>query len=1240
MTWLFLPWPSSISERNMRVDENALTDFLKTRKVVLLAADETDDKGTRRFDLPAGGLLLTGAAELFGGPFSAPDLVGELFPAELATGTVTLTRVELRQSGGGSGADGRASVPTTEGLEAVVGLAWKGAAWKLLPPFLELNGPEVTLTLDAQGVTGRLATRIQLGQADFAANVGFPDWRVRMAQAGGSLSLAPLLRDLDLDDLGFDLVCLRDSRVLADPRGKRLLLQGELTDVLKWEPFELHDVSVELRLAPGGHTGELRATLKVKGRSDVRIDVRGAHLSKAAGWELEGAVAFEDGATIKVSDLLSSLPLGDAVKQLPSGLLEVDLRTLSVSLETRGVIRLGLVTAKTGGELELRKREKGGYDVTFTENLKIGNALFTVKVSDGSDGRRIEASWKASDGGALSFQDVLSHLQLEIPDLLQGHLDLAITSAQLAVRELKGKGVKTFVLDGTLAGDATAFAMAVQREGKWAGAAGVVLPRDAMLKAGTVGEILGKLPLTPENIVILVSSVDEELTMPALPGFASGTFPVLRDRPIHLKPGGMVALELDLESLKSPIFSNLGTLLSGSGGLMAMVQLSEGAGNLALEVALGGKLGLFGRLELKDTAVSLTLNPPSATLSGSVDLMLDHQVVQATGGITVEETAIECTFDVKAGGKDQSKGLLTAPFGLKGVTLDELGVVMGIDLAPPAVMAGLEGKFRIGDALKGSDEFALMLELIEGEPIPPPNLLLLSVFLEKLSVESVIAAVKGAPDPGLPDFIRSITATNVWLYLCEKPVMLPDGTMAQPGFGFNGLISIHGWNAHASLMAGASLGIRGSFQADPIRLAGGVIMLEGVDTPAVTLREQKVNDQWVPIRKQTPLDPGSRSSLPPKGVEIQEREVIKRGGMRVSIDTRGAPIATAEVLLTFFELQHHLHLEINTHGLEFELDTQIGPDHTTFACRLHENRFTGSSRADLALSGGFDITILGISHRVELDTRLDLQLELDIDGEHFRLTAEGSFEHAGLTLAMPTLSIDVAFDSLKDLPAKLFDHIKDNAEEIFKEIFDRVGAWCKAAGNAISNLESDAGEEVTRIGHAAEATASKIEAGASTLAHAAESDLKDLGHNAQKALDDLKTKGEEEILKIGAASSKAITRLEGDIVHIGARCIHDLEDLEAGAEREIARLGQEVEHVKEALEHAVADLKRAVEADVEAIRKGAEEICDDIKNTAKEAARLMEEEAEAIFHALEKAAKKVRDGIEDAGEAIGGLLGL
>jgi hypothetical protein len=657
-------------------------------------------------------------------------------------------------------------------------------------------------------------------------------------------------------------------------------------------------------------------------------------------------------------------------------------------------------------------------------------------------------------------------------------------------------------------------------------------------------------------------------------------------------------------------------------GLQAAIpgdlQIDVGGGN---SIVLGGP---YLRVELGETG-------PAFDIGGSIDLMLFHRHLHAEGWLSVSTHSLDAHIGVFG------IELPPAPC-LPGVHFiateeDPLWLDLGVQFAPPGLMMGLKGHFYIQlTDRRVEGDVTFVLEVVELLPQP----LYVEFELDEMSIPVMLEAMTGAQwalmkadqlahaasrlpaDLGdaaalagegldavegaishINAILSEVSLDDVRIRWCDSVVNLPDGSVAMPGVGFRGRVSLFGWDAFAMLdfSSGGIPALTGHFEAEKISL-GGVIEIWG-DGKGIRRAPHSAADLQ---RTDAAGDAGAW--------------FIEPGGPVLHVSTRSAPFLHADLHARLFGfLSADVHADVTEEGFSFDLHTSVGPLRWELCCHYwrDEGVFEASGSMGLHLHGDIGPIIPGIdATKIHLDTDLAARVELRVDSEGIALTLAGEFNFQGLRIDLPEVTLTVAFSSIEALAKAIWDHIVDLAEELFKDVIlpiaqffedaaEAVAEVAVEAAEAVAAIATEAAEEVVAIGkaaiagvtHAAEAVAAKAEevlaaagqvlGAAAEKAHAAAAPLHERAAALRSAGGSALEVAGQQVAALAldaAAYAEEALLIVADLANEAAQWVSARLDEArrwaearlADAARAVARFAAEAAAVLAEVEHQIADL--------------------------------------------------------------------
>lgn len=866
-------------------------------------------------------------------------------------------------------------------------------------------------------------------------------------------------------------------------------------------------------------------------------------------------------------------------------------------------------------------------------SITIGSAVFTGAYDFG-EATVLKATWHG--GGSLGYADLAAAHGIEHTLQVPGGLPLDITRAAFEYDVAKGR----FLLSAD-SKYGEAFFIASNANQTWDFAFGILI--DTADIPGFPN--LGFLSLT-DTMLVLSTVKDDSFIVPTLPALpAPGqlgaarprTFPTIGTTQMHLKPGVSLAALLELEGNGSnAVLKNLHSVV-GQSELLIQTSVSD-LSQISFQADLDGGLSIAGagsdKLVLSDAYVQLTdsTSALSVLVAGSVMIPFNHVTLQASGAMAISDTSMQAIFQIAAGVDGKPKPI-PSPFGLAGVELDKLSIEVGVEFEPPGVDLGLEGSFNITGQEVDANDFTIVMEL-EGEI---PNPVYLSTHIQSLTIAKAITALTGLVVSDAPPVITAIKAEDVAMYWSESAgTVLPDGTLSQAGFGFNGLLTISGFSCHGALAVSTATGVSGDAEMSPLHL-GSVFSLTG-EGKGVTVKQALINGQWESLAK--PLEPGDT-------LETRDFLIIPPGGATIAFNSKKSPFLDVSAKASLFNfLNADVEIEIRDDGFNWKQTESIGSlVSIEFDCAVSKSGFSSHAEFDINIKGDVGpIEILGIDFgTLHLDISFDATLDIAVDAGGFLLKASGKFDFEGIRLTMPELTIKENFKSFEELPAAILKQIEDEANTIFEDVFDEAKQLLADAEKEAEAIVDDAEKEAKAIAAGAEATAAKVIAGANDAYEAAkrgvdaaqaevvkiDADVVKIGEAAESEVEDIAGKAATEAKAIGAEADKVLadantaiknieTAIGNEITSIKNAAAAALSTAEAdviaiaaAAKADVEKIGEWAKAAGDAIVNEATQIANQIGAEVVRI---AEEIADKLK----EAAEWLERQAEAAWHAVSK----------------------
>ena len=1008
----------------------------------------------------------------------------------------------------------------------------------------------------------------------------------------------------------------------------------------------------DLTLTAGSFTDDLGAK-KLDLEIDGQLSIAGTNLpftlsDKSGAWILDAKT--DEGLAINFTAVVTEvfgkfgLDLPDHLPSFSLGNLDFNYDFATGAAMFSGVstvptpLQLGTQTHDVDTTLDLTVRVDANGKRSFAGYLRgtiaIGTAVF-AGAYDFGDATVLKASWDGASG-TLGYEDLAAAHGIEHALQVPGNMSLPLTRATFEYEVSKGR----FLL-GADSKYGEAFFVASNANTTWDFAFGILI-EPSQIPGFPNLEVLQ----LNDTMLVLSTVQDDNFVVPTLPGVHQPgmlaappprTFPTIGTTKMPLKPGVSLVALLELGNGNSNVIVK--NLRGAVGRSELLIQASvESLSQISFMSELDGSLAIAGagkdKLVLSDVYVQLNESGAvvSATVGGSVLIPFNHVTLQATGAMSISETSMEAIFQLKAQ-QDGQPAAIASPFGLAGVALDELDIEVGVDFEPPGVDLGIEGKFNIKGQQVDANDFTIVLDL-EGEV---PNPTYLSTHIQSLTIADAITALTGQT-VSAPSVITSVRGQDISMYWSESAgIVLPDGTLSQGGFGFNGILSIGGFTAHGSLAVSTASGVSGDAEMSPIQL-GKVFSLTGSGKGVTVKQVQTADGNWEAMA--VPAQPGQK-------LTTRDYQVIEPGGATVAFNSKTSPYLDVSAKASLFNfLNAEVEIEIRDDGFNWKQSESIGSiAKIEFDCALSSSGFSCHDEFDINLAGDIGpFKILGIDFgTLHLDIKFTADLTVSIDANGFSLEVSGSFEFEGDKLTMPTLTIQEDFQSFEQLPALILKQIEDEAETIFKKLFDKANQLLQDAEKEAEAIAADAEKEAKQIAADAEVAAAAVVATANQAYQAARQGVADAEAEAKKidaAGEQVVSDAEQTAKDIASKAAAEATAIEGDAATVLSDAATAVTDIDTALAHEISVIGDAATAVWNAAVTEATDIENAIAGDVKAISQWGTSVGDalvaaanafkdevaaevtkigeEIAEKLKEAAEWLEHQAEATWHAVSK----------------------
>ena len=558
-----------------------------------------------------------------------------------------------------------------------------------------------------------------------------------------------------------------------------------------------------------------------------------------------------------------------------------------------------------------------------------------------------------------------------------------------------------------------------------------------------------ELPFVVENFWLLFNTADEEANFwPPLPD----DFPhTLSDHP--LKSGILAAATLNIlqhgpDALKC-IHQHLPKDENGEhiSSLSLLVEITEKPIGLFLEAMLNGSItiptGKGHHFEIKDAALQFTAPILKLTASGEIDFTLDHHPLKVQGALDVDTTGIDAR--IKIDPTEHTSSLLD----LDNVHITEVDLEVGVDFEPPGARLGLIGKMYMGDDpnTKEKDIFGVVMEFVG--PIPNPEYI--DIEISKMDLNCLLDCFRNDHTHGhnilAPHIARAKDVALMW---AEKPITLPDGKIAQPGFGLHGTLELLNWTCYLALDVHPQTGISGAAEMSPTHLGPLSITGRGKGI-SVKKKYDEATGEWIKIQNINIPPEGTdlMRQLTETGSPVRERQIIQPGGAVIQFNSNHSPYLNMSMSLSLFEFKvAELDATIDKDMVSFFFFLRIG-DIARFklSCTVNTTKDNPGFDLDGKFFVGFHIKfdIPAIFFTIHVDIQLGVNATLKIHQHKksqgnikggFELKILGELNFFGKQVILTNLDYKVPPDALGNLSKWILHYILTGEVTTFKKKID------------------------------------------------------------------------------------------------------------------------------------------------------------------------------------------------------------
>lgn len=892
---------------------------------------------------------------------------------------------------------------------------------------------------------------------------------------------------------------------------------------------------------------------------------------------ITGGIAPGSGLTL--TGALNSLP-GVSIS-LPPQIPDLMLSALAVSaswpskavslsgeIDAKWTVPVGNVTPQVQVSLAVSSTLNGGtrqYAGTLQGVLDIGS-LFSITYAFGNGVTLLRGEWLAQGNNTLPITTVASGLGVNTGTVTPpgGMPDFALQQVGFAAD--LASGVVVLTAQSSFLQGARAFFIASKASGAWGFAFGLTAPGPWKLSMlpGTLGQDLQSLDFIQfqkTGLVVSTAAIAlDKVTAAAGTLFDANQFRFLTGQGAQLAPGLGFVGEI-----------GFGQAGGGRSGYLASIFQNS---SLVFQGAFGGSLSTasFQATLMKGNAVTVTdttnlsmgdirlvirPSPLEVSLLGTLKFPVKGQDVLIQGGLAITENAATFAVDAKFPPPE-----LNSPVGFVGVSLLEIGANVSVNFVPLTLDAGLEAKLRIGQTKPTETDFAFEFDL---EPDVSPRLLTAKV--DKLDLKTMFEAL--VPKHQLPAGLAGdVVISGFFIYWADQITVLPDGSQATPGFGFNGQIDLFSvFQAQASLKVaatGTDAGIAGDLEMSPVKVpasTGKVLWLTG----------------------------GS-----------------KTGGPKIKLQTKASPYLDIDfsVQLLGAALQLTTQANLTSQGLTFSLLWKTPVVEQRFACTyLGVTNFSAESTGTYGVDTNIPALVLNGVTAIP-GFHLKVQATLGTSGK-----LSGNDFLATLHFALTIGSVALQF-ALSVTPATLEDFAKQVVKLLAdpKQLFNDI---IQSADKYLGALHGWADKGIISLEHGLEGVAGTLKQHFSMDAQAAAKAMKDAGFELRALA-----------VAIQKAFNKSIQDVAGILKAIGA----DVEEVAKVLRAEFDLSSKDAVDILKAVGFSAVEAARAL---LHKFQKDKSQVVGILKHAGYDVGQLGEALRQSLGATAEEAAQLLKDvGIE------------
>ncbi|MFT7086182.1 MAG: hypothetical protein ACJAV5_001905 [Vicingaceae bacterium] len=1167
-------------------------------------------------------------------------------------------------------------LPTTHPNSISIGLALN-KKWEIFSKLIKFHDLKADLTLDLTSakpeVSAKVSAKADIANATIDGYISLPEQTFACyLEEGKNINISDLVADLlpqapelpHLDCTEFEIsgdVINEHYHMMANLKEDWSLQVGTGEFVLQNTLLVIDKTKTDIKLQINGN-----------------FDLAGIGFHAVAHYDYTGVTkgwtfnAYADIDAISLRLIFNALmQLVDV--QLPTGVPDINITGLSITFntiskdfsftaETETEIAVPFLTGdeakihaivhvESGINPETGKREVSGF---MEGDFTIDSSVFTLQYSIGKEEHIFEASWESKDKtNLLGINTFLDKMGISnISDELKIPKNTDLNLKKIYLRYQAEKETLQLVADSASYGEVFLIAsklplgqahpdqkLPTSGSAKWEyvfgwNYEGVLKFSDILSNILVKGSNLKAVDqFHLESVGMIISSTDIKQfaipDMPAMKAVGSGDKasakpsvlatkrkPVAQGNVIPLGKGLALVATMDLDQSGSDGKMVALRKLVPDPKLTTLLSVDLTTDNFSIAAILQNSIniptGQKSDLKLTNPTLSFDFNKEvTFFIFGDLSLHFDHKIIDVRPELFISEKELGGNIDFKF--SDGWK----KPMGIQGVTIDEFDFQIGVDFEPPAINIGLEGQSHIADQPVKSDDFTFVLEIIEEVPDP----LMFSFYLQEIDVKTAMKVFVPKVDAAsLPKFIKETTLTDVSFYWAQQAVVIPDGTIAQPGLGFSGNLKVLDFEAHAALAIDQGSGISGEFEMSPINFLN-ILAITG-------------NGKGVYLNKKDGKIIHSKAILDKDQTGIESVPVVPPGGPTIKFQTTHSPFLKMSLKVSFLDLlNEEIEAFVSDESISFLLKYEIGElVHADLNFALNKAGFSLHSKFGMHLKTDIGpIKLLGVDFgSIHIDTGFDLVLDISTSIDHFELKLNGEFDFEGARLHFPEITISFALKSLTELPGIIIEHLIENAGEIFAALLEDAGKLLEDGIKEVGKIAEEGAKEVAQIAVAGEQEAEKIVAEASQAIEQGVEEVAKEATKVEQEAEQILTDAGKEVEKIGVAAAQEVQQIGKTIAHVAEEAEQEVEQIGSQIAQEAEQVGQEVGKLADEAVQEVGVIAEAVEQEVGKVLEEAKKVADAVVDTAKEVVTAIGKEAKALWDE----AGKLAEAIADAAKAV------